>query len=555
MIKQPSSSEISEDERNKKISMLLKQQNSKCYICGKEINLALEKVELDHIRSRVSGGIDDINNLAVTHSSCNRSKGSRDLELQRILHRFQEHVKKYTEDIEAETHRNFTVGNALQEIIPDRREVTVATERNETIALSFSINGNTVVERYPLIADENNPDVKSFVGMIPFKHIFHDQTMNPRSIVDLEQLIVEFYNKIPQLQPSLATLQINGATGSGKIMLFDGQHKAAAQLYLGCSRLFLRLFLNCDKGLLREANFRAHTKLAQIHFPQLTADKVGHDIFREELDKTLLKYNSNEIAEQQIFYEQNDTEVAKELQGYFKNFLKYEVLTAKYKNTDNPILNYLETVSPRAKKYPLSYEALEKGFFSHFISYKPASSLKLSETQRFRELERNNLVSLMALFVEVVLQGKYNFKIGGFKLEDKLYDAPGSVPENHIRAHRICRKAPMVIWMGQLKTALSNMLTYERKYRYADWPRDRVLWVELDDQDWKIVRKMFDVVAQHKIWIEQSNKEVLNALYSTAQRDWKELLLDGRLPGRVETIYTPLDHNYILKYAMEGQHL
>jgi hypothetical protein len=156
----------------------------------------------------------------------------------------------------------------------------------------------------------------------------------------------------------------------------------------------------------------------------------------------------------------------------------------------------------------------------------------------------------MALFVEVVLQGQYNFKIPGYKLEDKLYDAPGSIPENHIRAHRICRKAPMIIWMGQLKTALSNMLAIERKYNKADWPTERVLWVELDDKDWKVVRKMFDVVAQHKIWIEQSNKTVLKALNSTTQRDWKELLLDGHLPGCVDPMYTPLDHNYILKHAM-----
>jgi len=90
---------------------------------------------------------------------------------------------------------------------------------------------NTAVERYPLIVNENNPGVKSFVGMIPFKHIFHDQTMNPRSIVDLEPLIIEFYNKVPQLQPSLATLSINGATGSGKIMLFDGNTKLLHTLF------------------------------------------------------------------------------------------------------------------------------------------------------------------------------------------------------------------------------------------------------------------------------------------------------------------------------------
>ncbi len=156
MLKQQSSSAITEDERNKRISMLLNQQNAKCYICGKEINLALEKVDLDHIRSRVSGGIDDINNLAVTHDKCNRSKGSRDLELQRILYRFQEHVKKYTDTVGVETSRNFTVGDDLQEIIPERREVTVAVEKDERIFRAVGYFCVLCESRAPLHGGENH---------------------------------------------------------------------------------------------------------------------------------------------------------------------------------------------------------------------------------------------------------------------------------------------------------------------------------------------------------------------------------------------------------------
>jgi len=64
--------------------------------------------------------------------------------------------------------------------------------------------------------------------------------------------------------------------------------------------------------------------------------------------------------------------------------------------------------------------------------------------------------------------------------------------------------------------------------------------------------RCFDVVTQHKIWIEHQTRKVLAALYSTTQKDWKELLLEGRLQEEWSQSYTPLDHNYILKYSMEG---
>jgi len=49
------------------------------------------------------------------------------------------------------------------------------------------------------------------------------------------------------------------------------------------------------------------------------------------------------------FDEQYDQEVAKELKAYSRTF-KYEFFD-QIQNGDNPIMKYLETVSPRAKKF------------------------------------------------------------------------------------------------------------------------------------------------------------------------------------------------------------
>src|SRR5439155_1943248 len=117
------------------------------------------------------------------------------------------------------------------ELKPNRKEAGIILRDSEIEIAWQTDQGTPMSERYPFLVDSSTPPAKSFVGMMPFTCIHHDEDINPRSIADLEPMIEEFYNGNPQLQPSLATLTIKGNEGKAPILVFDGQHKAAAQLY------------------------------------------------------------------------------------------------------------------------------------------------------------------------------------------------------------------------------------------------------------------------------------------------------------------------------------
>lgn len=534
------------DEREALIRRLHAVQTQRCLVCDSDIRLDQDRVDIDHIRALARGGLDEENNWAVAHESCNRSKGTRDLQVQRFLYVLKEHIDKYTNPARGELARNFTVGDALAEFYRVRDEVSVRLD-DDSISLTFATNGKILVEKFPLLRDPNNPSIVSFIGMIPFNHVFHDPTMNPRSIVDVEPLIVEFYNQVPQLQPSLATLSVQGREGRGQILLFDGQHKAAAQLYVRSPRLFLRTFVNCDKNLLKEANFRAHTKLAQIHFPQLTSDKVGHDIFSEAFSGWLLRTDQSKATEAEFFETLADKDTRSEFLQYSKNYLRYEVITGKFMGSPNRILSYVETVTPRSRRYPLSYDALEKGFINEFLSYGPPTALALKETQRHREMERTNLVGIMNIFTEEVLEGKFNLTKGVYRLEQKVWEDPDSISDDHLRAYRMCKKAALIPLVGQLRAAVG--LLVGTRYRYHEWAQERPLWIEFNEDDWKMIRKFVRVAAQHKVWIEKRNQDILRALESTRQKDWTQILVEGKLPGRTDSLFTPMNFSYLFTEA------
>jgi|SRR5581483_1933544 len=67
---------------------LLAQQNNACFICGKILDKAIDKIEIDHIIPRAKGGKDDENNYAAVHDICNRRKLDADLRVARSLARY-----------------------------------------------------------------------------------------------------------------------------------------------------------------------------------------------------------------------------------------------------------------------------------------------------------------------------------------------------------------------------------------------------------------------------------------------------------------------------------
>ena len=544
---------LSKKERDDLITRLHKQQNGVCYVDRKKIDLHVHDVDVDHIIALARGGADDESNWALAHKACNRSKGTRDLQLQQILYDFRQHLQKYTAGSDEDgAARNFTLKQALAELRPNRTEAGI-TVRDSKIELSWQgEDGKPMSETFSLLADSSTPPAKSFVGMIPFRCINHDEDINPRSIADLEPMIEEFYNGNPQLQPSLATITLKGNEGKVPILVFDGQHKAAAQLYARRERLLVRVFVNYERERLKETNYRAHTKLAQVHFPQLINDKVGADLLKEEFNRYIEGADPTKVSEDTFLHKSVQRVQRSEYRSYFGNSLRYEVLVGKAGAQQNKILAFTETVMPRSTRYPLSYDTLQKAMLDVMLFLKPAKET-IDITTANRQLERENLVRLLNIFVEEVLSnGRFDLNLGVRRIEEKLEKDPKSIPDAHLRAYRICRKAAMMVWSEELRRAIRLLLNTRMRYKVANWGDKRPLWAQVPEEDWRAIRKMIQAIRDHKLWGESVNQDIVTAMASTKQKDWKEILLKGTLPGRREPLGLPtLDAQYMFRAGVE----
>src|SRR3990170_6249094 len=90
---------LTPDDRAKLEQRLAARQSNRCFICDDRIDLVLQKgqLDIDHIDPLAEDGLDAENNFALTHASCNRSKGVANLQIARRIKEFerlQEHAKQ-----------------------------------------------------------------------------------------------------------------------------------------------------------------------------------------------------------------------------------------------------------------------------------------------------------------------------------------------------------------------------------------------------------------------------------------------------------------------------
>lgn len=61
-------------DANAIVAMLAARDGAVCYLCGQG-RIQDDPFEIEHIKPRAASGTDDLENLALAHRSCNRTKG------------------------------------------------------------------------------------------------------------------------------------------------------------------------------------------------------------------------------------------------------------------------------------------------------------------------------------------------------------------------------------------------------------------------------------------------------------------------------------------------
>lgn len=506
-------------------------QSGMCFICEQRIDLVLQdgQLDVDHIDPLLEGGMDDENNFALTHAPCNRSKSASDLRVARRMAQFERLQAK----AQANGARGANLGHLLEQY--GGASASLRIERSDTrVKYSLSAAGNPDIQEVPLYKDSLS-GMEYFFAVLPIEYLHHDDRINPRSIGEnIRGLIEEFMKKRPQLHISLGWWTPD-AEGQGRVKVFDGQHKAAAQILLGVKRLPIRIFISPDIEVILQANTNAGGKLRQVAFDAAVMRHLGSTIFADRV-KTYQQMKG--LPEDNYSFSEKD--LVSFFKGEHREMLRYILDSARdavTHNQENRLMEFIEWAGKGAER-PLSYASVESTFFSEFL-FKGALSLPIDEGMdrgdNPRMLERQQLVRLMTLFAQVFFIGKWDPETGGRRIENRLQKGE-SIPEVHLRAWRVAREEILAALLQWVRLVIENYFAFTGQMV----EKGRLFQVRFPDTLWTRLEAFLSNVAKLPCWID---RELSTTVFGAKQnRDfWVEVFRTGKSPTGVQVLAKPLD--------------
>ena len=513
-------------------------QNHKCFICEKEIDPDINSTNIDHIRPLANGGKDEPSNFAITHEHCNKSKQDADLLIAKKLFHLQEIIK------DAESKKE----------VPSLKHVLVANNgskydfkfkiENDQLVYSFDNAGDTSIKRTEIFLDTLSNEQTAFIS-VPIEYLYHDDKINPRGInSSISLLIKEFHKPNPQLHLSLARID------DGKIKIFDGQHKAVAQIMLGVRNVVVRLFIEPDVDRLVETNTIAGSKLKQIAFDKAIVRQLHDTLYAERLRK----YQKDHFLDEDdfSFSEQNIANHFRGERGNVKLYIINSQKNAITRNPENKLQSYIN-FDGRGTSLPLSYSTFEKTLLSAFVNAKTILSspinFKMDEGLNPRILEKEQLVLLCNIIAEELLIGKYDDEVGTNKIENKIATGVGNtITDDHLIACRLFKEEIMYNWIQYIKLLVKNHFAYTG----AMYDDENLFQQKLPSQLWENIKTFLENLRNLPVWKDRSMSTTIFGGKNNYDF-WKVTFSSGKTPDGTPVLAVPLNVADMIKKSFTNE--
>lgn len=522
---------LSQEKLSELRARLQERQGGLCFICGQAVDLHLHKGELDidHIDPQAHQGVDAEQNFALTHSSCNRRKGTSNLEVARRLVAFE----NLQEEARSLGERGANLGHVLAAYGGSKANLRILVHE-QSAKFSLPYVGQNQIQELPVYVDRLS-GMSSVFAVLPVEYLHHDYRINPRTIgSSIRGLIEEFQKQRPQLHIALGWWTANG-DDEGPVQVFDGQHKAAAQVLLGAKALPVRIFLNPDPDVLLQANTNAGGKLKQVAFDAAVMHHLGSSLYAERV----AQYKKmRDLPDDDFSFSESD------LVGFFKgeqremrkHILDYQK-DAIIRHADNRLRGFVNW-SGKGSDLPLSYSAIDRTFFKVFLGKQaldtPIGS-GMAEGENPRQIEREQLVKLMGLWADTFLVDQWDPDVGGRRIEERV-SKDEAIPSGHLRAWRVSREEVLENLLRWVRMVMMNYYAFVGKMV----EEESVLQTPAADELWTRVETFLQQLRGLPCWVDsQLSQTVFGPKQPLAY--WKTILDTGEAPNGVKVLSKGLD--------------
>jgi hypothetical protein len=481
-----------------------------CFATGHDIP-ENQPLQFDHIRAFVTQGATEFDNIAPMCEPHNKAKGRLPLEDFRVRLRLDnffeqgdsltlKHLLAYLKaagDISG-FGQNIVVTHADSQILIETRD---GKKRDYTLYTCPTTGWQYFYATLPVELLDSDDEDNGKVGLQP-RFLIQDKVFQ----------LFRHFQIHPVLQPSIGRLQ------NGQVLLFDGQHKAAALLWTGRREFECKVYLDPDIRLLNQTNISAHEKFSQTRFySSIMVIKLGSEFGADfEAYKNLEDDSVKSEAGFMKYLDRDPTQAMTkgDRNKRFRSYLYNSVL----EDTENRLAPFISYGNRGTDEKPLTIDMLTRSIFASFLYREPVDDNMATDAYR-RDREIANNVALMNMFYDLAL-GSWNPKAG-----------PNDGNQRNLE--RLFRSKSIMAWSELLRNAVQGRLEL-----WDEEDKARPFYRELSAGDLERIKKMVERLVNWKLWSSPPNSEIdrIMADNKSEVKDWfkRNGLTAGHLMGANE---------------------
>jgi len=439
----------------------LRKKHNVCYICLEPLDgYSPEELQYDHIYNYADGYPQDLSNFAPVHAS----KNDRKLNCHKA--KVRKSPVEYREELRI-LNRLKNV-NGLKDVC--KKALPSAYSLSETKD-QITINGVSLPLYNQQIGTRDN---YYFFHDIDTKYVENDDEIQLRPLEPKIVPLIFNLKRAVQLLPSLGRLDSDSKT----IKIFDGQHKAVAQI-IGNNKQTISciVFVHPNVADLRIVIYEAHTDFVQQRYKKSHIDAKLADIFQQRIEA----YRKH-VGDPNARYSEADI-LKSESKADTRKFLLASIIS-EINIERSFIRDYAAEDRKSQKQKPILWQSLEK-LVTKFCKMDEVSKCS-DDPDNFRSDEVENVCFILDQIEEHAIKHKWD-------------------PDNHnSTAHKLSRtffyRTAFNTWIEVLAEALRFALEQKNGVKiYEPLCYQKTFSAEIKARFIQIIQKLF----QHPLWVQE----------------------------------------------------
>jgi len=315
---------------------------------------------------------------------------------------------------------------------------------------------------------------KYFYITLPVDYLSNDEKLQPRPIEEkrLWDLYVHL-NSHTQLSPAICRLV------DKYVILFDGQHKSAAQIWAGRKQIECKVYIEPEEKVIKETNLAAHDKLRQMNFFTSVLISKWADIFKGEWEEFLETKGGKTEKEFVNFLVSKGKKKADAI-----NMLKSNIIDSVLEDKENKIVEFISERN-KTRKNPLTINSLKQTIFKYFVA-SPPLDIEIEKSDELRENERKNIIKLLNILTSLTLENIWN---------------PEKNDSFHKKSIRIYKSGSIKAWSKMLKDIIAVVLRV-----FDEDKKNKLFLRSISDDEWILIQGRMDKLFAHKIWTDPKDE-------------------------------------------------